>query len=140
MQFYVMHRMTTFPNFHLQKFSPPKTWKFLIKIQLTKSDPKKDKGWKVPSLMPNRVKYVCTYMYNLLNEKMHSYACISIMYLLGPSIVCRTLFTSILESIYSAYLQGNTYIKCKQSCNRAESKQNVLHKRFREKRTKFPCR
>ena len=25
-------------------------------------------------------------MYNLLNEKMHSYACISIMYLLGPSI------------------------------------------------------
>ena len=31
-----------------------KVWKFLIQIQLTKSDPKKNKGWKVPSFMPIR--------------------------------------------------------------------------------------
>ena len=31
-------------------------WKFLVKIQLTKSDPKKDRGSKVPCLMPIRVK------------------------------------------------------------------------------------
>ena len=38
-------------NFHLQK-----VWKFLMKIQLTKSDPKRTRGWKVPSLMAIRVK------------------------------------------------------------------------------------
>ena len=32
-----------------------KVWKFLIKIQLTKCDPKRTMGWKVPSLMPIRV-------------------------------------------------------------------------------------
>ena len=31
--------------------------KVLSKIQQTKSDPKKDKGWKVPSLMLIRVKW-----------------------------------------------------------------------------------
>ena len=36
-------------NFHLQK-----VLKFLIKIQLTKSGPKRTRGWKVPSLMPIR--------------------------------------------------------------------------------------
>ena len=35
-----------------------KVWKFLIKIQLTKSDFKNDRGWKVPCLMPIRVKIV----------------------------------------------------------------------------------
>ena len=38
-------------NFHLKK-----VWKFLIKIQLTKSDQKMTRGWKVPSLMPIKVK------------------------------------------------------------------------------------
>ena len=33
-----------------------KVWKFLIQIQLTKSDPKKDKEIKVSPLMPIRVK------------------------------------------------------------------------------------
>ena len=38
-------------NFHLQK-----VWKFLIKIQLKNSDAIRTGGWKVPSLMPIRVK------------------------------------------------------------------------------------
>ena len=33
-------------------FTFKKVWKFLIKTQLTKSDPKRTSGWKVPSLMP----------------------------------------------------------------------------------------
>ena len=37
-------------------FTSKKGWKFLIKIQVTKSDPKKTRGWKVPCLMPIRVK------------------------------------------------------------------------------------
>ena len=37
-------------------FISKKVWKFLIKIQLTKSDPKRTRVWKVPSLMPIRVK------------------------------------------------------------------------------------
>ena len=37
-------------NFHLQK-----NWNFLIQIQLTKSDLKRTRGWKVPCLMPIRV-------------------------------------------------------------------------------------
>ena len=39
-------------------FTSKKVWKFLIKIQRTKSDPKKYRGWKVPSLMPIRVNRV----------------------------------------------------------------------------------
>ena len=36
---------------------PPKKFEnFLIKFQLTKSDPKRARGWKVPCLMPIRVK------------------------------------------------------------------------------------
>ena len=38
-------------NFYLQK-----VWKFLIQIQLTKSNPKITRGVKVPCLMPIRVK------------------------------------------------------------------------------------
>ena len=42
-------------NFHLQKsFTSKKVWKFLIKTQLTKSDPKNIREWKVSSLMPIR--------------------------------------------------------------------------------------
>ena len=37
-------------------FTSQKVWKFLIKTQLTKSDPKRTRGWKVPSLMPISVK------------------------------------------------------------------------------------
>ena len=33
-------------------FTYKKVWKFFIKIQLTKSDPKRTRGWKVPCLMP----------------------------------------------------------------------------------------
>ena len=40
-------------NFHLQNF-----FKFLIKIQLPKIWSKKDKGWKVPCLMPIKVKVI----------------------------------------------------------------------------------
>ena len=36
-------------------FTSKKVWKFLIKIQLTKYNPKRTRGWKVPSLMPIRV-------------------------------------------------------------------------------------
>ena len=36
-------------------FTSKKVWKFLIKTQLTK-DPKRTGGWKVPFLMPIRVK------------------------------------------------------------------------------------
>ena len=36
-------------------FTCKKVWKCLIKIQLTKSDPKRTRGWKVPCLMPIRV-------------------------------------------------------------------------------------
>ena len=50
-------------NFHLKK-----VWKFLIKIQLTKSDQKMTRGWKVPSLMPIRVK-VGNYMTYVLDSK-----------------------------------------------------------------------
>ena len=42
----------------LSIFTYIKVWKFLIKIQLSKSDPKKCREWKVPSLMPIRVKDV----------------------------------------------------------------------------------
>ena len=38
-------------------FTSKKVWKFLIKIQLTKSNPKRTRGWKVPSLMPIRVNW-----------------------------------------------------------------------------------
>ena len=43
-------------------FTSNKVWKLLIKIQLTKFDSKRTKGWKVPCLMPIRVKYAgaCT--------------------------------------------------------------------------------
>ena len=37
-------------------FTSKKVWKFLIKIQLIKYDPKRTRGWKVPSLMPIRIK------------------------------------------------------------------------------------
>ena len=37
-------------------FTSKKVWKFLIKIQLPKIWSKKDRGWKVPCLMPIRVK------------------------------------------------------------------------------------
>jgi hypothetical protein len=37
-------------------FNSKKDWKFLITIQLTKSDPKRTRGWKVPCLMAIRVK------------------------------------------------------------------------------------
>ena len=40
-------------NFHLKK-----VWKFLIKIQLTKSNPKITSEVKVPCLMPIRVKKI----------------------------------------------------------------------------------
>ena len=38
-------------------FTSKKVWKLLIKIHLTKSDPKRTRGRKVPCLMPIRVKY-----------------------------------------------------------------------------------
>ena len=37
-------------------FTSKTVWKFLIKTQLSKSDPNKTRGWKVPCLMPIRVK------------------------------------------------------------------------------------
>ena len=37
-------------------FNSKKVWEFLIKIQLTKSGPKRTRGWQVTSLMPIRVK------------------------------------------------------------------------------------
>ena len=37
-------------------FTSKKVWKFLVKIQLTKPDPKRTGGWKVPCLVPIRVK------------------------------------------------------------------------------------
>ena len=37
-------------------FTSKKVRKVMIKIQLTKCDPKRTKGWKVPSLMPIKVK------------------------------------------------------------------------------------
>ena len=37
-------------------FTSKKVWKFLIKCQLTKYNPKRTRGWKVPSLMPIRVR------------------------------------------------------------------------------------
>ena len=40
----------------LSIFTAKKVWKFLIKIQLTKFDPKRTRGWKVPCLMPIRFK------------------------------------------------------------------------------------
>ena len=39
-------------------FTSKKVWKFLIKIQLPKIWFKKDKRWKVPCLMPIRVKQI----------------------------------------------------------------------------------
>ena len=36
-------------------FTSKKVWQFLVKTQLSKSDPKKTKGWKLPSLMPIKV-------------------------------------------------------------------------------------
>ena len=39
-------------------FTSKKVWKFLIKHQLTKSDPKRTRWWKVPCLIPIRVKPV----------------------------------------------------------------------------------
>ena len=42
-------------------------YSILIKIQLTISDSKKDRGWKVPSLMPIRVKYD-VYLQDVLAE------------------------------------------------------------------------
>ena len=38
-------------------FTSKKVKKFLMKIQLAKSDPKRTRGWKVSSLMPIRVNY-----------------------------------------------------------------------------------
>ena len=38
--------------------SPKKNWKFLVKIQLTKSGPKRTREWKVPCLMPIKFKVV----------------------------------------------------------------------------------
>ena len=38
-------------------FTSIKVWKYLIKIQLTKSNPKITRGVKVPCLMPIRVKW-----------------------------------------------------------------------------------
>ena len=37
-------------------FTSENVWKFLIKILLTKYDPERTREWKVPSLMPFRVK------------------------------------------------------------------------------------
>ena len=46
-------------------FTPKKVWKFLIKIQLTKSNPKRTRGWKVPYPMPIRVNTVLQYIFQL---------------------------------------------------------------------------
>jgi hypothetical protein len=37
-------------------FTSAKVWKILVKIQMSKSNPKVDRGWKVPCLMSIRVK------------------------------------------------------------------------------------
>ena len=47
-------------NFYLQTVS-----KILIKIQLTKYNPNRTRGWKVPCLMPIRVKYLVTEMISI---------------------------------------------------------------------------
>ena len=46
-------------------FASKKVWKFLIKNQLTKSDPKKDKEIKVSPLMPIGVKEARSQLQNL---------------------------------------------------------------------------
>ena len=62
----------------IKNFCLKNVWKFLIKNQLTKSDPKRTRGWKVPCLMPIRVKTlkafqhlghldVCSFSWNLLS-------------------------------------------------------------------------
>jgi hypothetical protein len=38
-------------------FTSKEVWKFLIRIQLKKFDPKRTRGWKVPCLMPIRVSW-----------------------------------------------------------------------------------
>ena len=59
-------------------FTSKKVWKLLIKIQLTKPDPKRTRGWKVPCLMQIRVKTLkafqhlghldeCSFSWNLLS-------------------------------------------------------------------------
>ena len=45
-------------------FTSNKVWKFLMIIQLTKSDPKRTRVWKVPCLMPIRVNICIIYISN----------------------------------------------------------------------------
>ena len=62
-------------------FTSKKVWKFLIQIQLTKSNPKIYMGVKVPCLMPIRVKWKIQFLHSIqisnlrLSKGPHTFKC-----------------------------------------------------------------